>query len=97
MKFYRDTFPSETVTPKLHMMEEHVVPFLRQWKNGLGMYGEQGGEGIHPEFNRIHQIYCRMKPETRRLKMMVKEHYLRSLPDVQVRKPKIKKRKIQEV
>lgn len=52
MKFYRETFPSETVTPKLHMMEEHVVLFLRQWKNGLGMYGEKGGEGIHPEFNR---------------------------------------------
>lgn len=38
-----------------------------------------------------------MKPETRSPKMMVKEHHLRSLPDVQVRKPKIKKRKIQEV
>lgn len=95
MKFYRETFLSETVTQKLHMMEEHVIKFC-QWQNGLGLYGEQGGEGIHPEFSRIQQIYYQMKPETRRLKMMAKEHHLRLLPTVQMLKPVIKKEKLKK-
>ena len=42
MAHWRKTWPSETVTPKMHILEEHVVPFIRKWKLGLGFYGEQG-------------------------------------------------------
>ena len=97
MSFYREKFPTETITPKLHMLEDHVVPFLRKWESGLGLYGEQGGEGIHPEFNRLNQIYCRMTPDTRRLHSMMKEHHIRSNPEAKSMKPEIKRRKVSEV
>ncbi len=31
MSYYRESFPHATVTPKLHMLEDHVVPFLVWW------------------------------------------------------------------
>ena len=31
MDFYRDSFPRATITPKLHLLEDHVVPFLEKW------------------------------------------------------------------
>ena len=34
--YYRATMDSSFI-PKLHMLEEHVAPFIRQWRVGLGM------------------------------------------------------------
>ncbi|XP_072176962.1 uncharacterized protein [Diadema setosum] len=53
MTFCRHTFPNETVTPKQHLLEEHVVPFLSQWKAPAGLLGEQGGEAVHSQLNNI--------------------------------------------
>ena len=39
------------ITPKLHLLEFHVVPSSRRFGVGLGMLGEQGAESIHAEFN----------------------------------------------
>lgn len=36
-----------TITPKLHMLEDHVIPFLTKWGVGLGFLGEHGAESIH--------------------------------------------------
>ena len=36
LSFYRDSFPHATVTPKLHMLEDHVVPFLQEFGVGIG-------------------------------------------------------------
>ena len=47
LEYYRDSFPQATVLPKMHMLEDHVVLFLKQWKIGLGFLGEQGAESIH--------------------------------------------------
>ena len=43
-------FPHKSITPKLHMLEDHVCSFLRKWYIGLGFYGEQGIEGMHSVF-----------------------------------------------
>ena len=43
---YRSAFPTASITPKLHMVEDHIVDFLRQWKVGIGTLGEQGAESI---------------------------------------------------
>lgn len=61
---YRDSFPKASTTPKLHMLEDHVVDFLRKWKVGLGFLGEQGAESIHARFNSIRRNYVNM-PTTR--------------------------------
>ena len=42
MSHWRTNWPLETVTPKMHILEEHLVPFIQKWKLGCGFYGEQG-------------------------------------------------------
>ena len=39
IKFYRQAFPESTVLPKMHFLEDHVVPWLKKWKIGFGMMG----------------------------------------------------------
>lgn len=34
--------PGESISPKMHILEDHMVPFLKKWKLGCGFYGEQG-------------------------------------------------------
>ena len=46
MEFFRSNWPAESITPKLHMLEDHVCQFIKQWGFGLGVYDEQGGESI---------------------------------------------------
>ena len=42
-----------TIPPKLHMLEDHALEFIREWGVGFGFYAEQGGESIHAEFNSL--------------------------------------------
>ena len=74
-------WPDGTFPPKLHMLEDHAIDFVCKWKLGFGVYGEQGGESIHNEFNNLRNIYCRMQPSTRRLESMLHEHYRRVHPN----------------
>ena len=39
------------VTPKLHLLEDHIVLCIRRFGVGLGLLGEQGGEGLRHEMN----------------------------------------------
>lgn len=52
MKFYRASFET-SVTPKMHFLEDHVVPWVRRWKVGLSFHGEQGAESLHAEINKL--------------------------------------------
>ena len=40
-----------SMTPKFHILLEHVIPFCTQREEGLGMYSEQAGESVHHDFN----------------------------------------------
>ena len=78
MAYWRKNWPNKTIPPKMHMLEDHVVDFICEWKVGLGFYGEQGGESIHSEFNRLHHTNSAL-PNIRRVKYMLQQHYLKSL------------------
>ena len=60
MAYYRRHFPQASILPKMHMLEEHVVPFFNKWKAGFGMMAEQGAESIHARFNPIGTSYRSM-------------------------------------
>ena len=47
MNNIRKFFPEKNVTPKMHILENHVVPFLQNFNVALGRMSEQGGELIH--------------------------------------------------
>ena len=31
----------------MHFLEDHAVPWIKKWRTGFGVLGEQGGESIH--------------------------------------------------
>ena len=45
------------------------------------LYGEQGGESIHNEFNQLKITYFWMQLASRRLESMLQEHYRRIHPE----------------
>ena len=94
MSYYRQQFPMSSVTPKMHMLEEHLVPWLRRWKVGFGLLGEQGAESIHAYFNSLKRTYCGIPDRLKRLKQMMTEHHLHIAPDNIAVRPHIKKRKM---
>lgn len=93
LALYRDVFPEATITPKLHMLEDHVVPFLRKWKVGFGFLGEQGAESVHARFNTIRRNFVNMRNRAQRLEAIVREHHTQICPDNIIRQPKVKRRK----
>jgi hypothetical protein len=35
------------ISPKHHLLEHHCIPWMRMYKFGMGLHGEQGGEQLH--------------------------------------------------
>ena len=79
-----------TIAPKLHMLEEHVCPFLRQWHMSLGFQGEQGFEGIRSEFNTQSQHFDHLKKKDTRLRQILVNHHIATSAELtgKVSKPK---------
>ena len=96
LTYYRKEFPNASITIKLHLLEEHVLQFISKWRIGLGIYGEQGGESIHPEFNGLRSTYASVKPATKRLRVMLEQHHMKVQPVVKGLLPTVKKRKLQQ-
>ena len=94
LQYYRYTWPGETVTPKMHLLEDHAVDFMERWGSSFGIYGEQGAESMHASFNAMKVNYRSMHKPVERLKAMLKEHYLRVHPKSISIKPVPKKRKL---
>ena len=95
MEYYREKFPNATVLPKMHILEEHVVPWIRQWRVGFGLMGEQGAESIHTYFNGLKRTYNSIPDRVDRLRHTMREHLLHVSPVNVASRPAIKKRKIE--
>ena len=91
--YYRRHFPGESITPKLHFLEDHIVPWISQWHVGMAMHGEQGGEGIHKEFNKLDKIMSGIQDPLERLQATMREHIVSTDPGVNKEIPPVKKRK----
>ena len=83
MERYREEFPTATVLPKMHILEDHVVPWMRRLHMGARLMGEQGAEtqfqGIVNQLERLHYI--------------VQEHNVESTPGLNSLRPAPRKRK----
>ncbi|XP_077998240.1 uncharacterized protein LOC144451311 [Glandiceps talaboti] len=55
--YLRVNFPHVSITPKLHMLEEHVLPQIEKYRVGLGFLGENGVEAIHHKINESVRNY----------------------------------------
>ncbi|XP_057290698.1 uncharacterized protein LOC130657379 [Hydractinia symbiolongicarpus] len=94
MMHLRTNWPKVNISPKLHMLEDHVTEFIAKWNVGFGFYGEQGGESLHHEINRMSSRYSCIKNPVERLRNTLKQHFVNVNPESSQLKPKIKKRKI---
>lgn len=94
MAFYRETFPEASILPKMHMLEVHVVPWLRQYGVGLGLMGEQGAESIHAAINSIKKAYTNIPDKVKRLECILHEHHRQVCPTLAKQQPIIKRRKL---
>lgn len=94
MANFREQWPDESITPKLHILEDHVVPFLMKWKCGFGFYGEQGGESLHNQFNKMKHRFNNIKNPQERLRCLMRQHLLTGSPHAQSLRPA--KRKLNE-
>ena len=83
------------ITPKLHLVEHHVVSSIRRFGVSLGLLGEQGGESIHAEFNLLETTFSSVVGELEKLKMVVncKQHLLTTLPKQLATVPEARRRK----
>ena len=93
MQYLRGNWPKSNIGPKLHMLEDHVMEFLKRWRAGLGFFGEQGGESIHHEFKIMESRYANIKNPTDRLRYLMNQHLLAACPEAKILQPDIKRRK----
>ncbi len=92
--YYRATFPKATFLPKLHMMEDHVVAWIKKWNVGCGIMGEQGAESLHASFNYTERAYNNMRDRVARMKVLLKNHIVQVLPaNKELQPPLLKKRR----
>ena len=83
MNYARDTFPKESIIPKQHMLEHHCVSWIRKWGFGMGFHGEQGGERLHGECNKLKRDrFMGVKNKALQLELIVKTQHLKSCPDM---------------
>ena len=94
MSYLRVNFSYIRITPKLHMLEDHMFDFLFKWKTGCGLYGEQGVESAHNGINRMKHRYSNIKNDLDRLHYIMNQHLLSTHPKACVLKPKKKTRNL---
>lgn len=90
LEYYRDSFPHASILPKMHLLEDHLVPFLKEYGVGLGFLGEQGAESIHARFNQIQRNFSSMPNSAQRLECVMKEHFQQICPQNLSKQPQPK-------
>ena len=81
------------IMPKLHHLEEHVVPCMDHFGMGLSLLGEQGMESIHAEINNLERKFLAIPSPSDRLLTCVEQHFLATLPQNAALRPKAVPRK----
>ena len=68
------------VTPKLHLLECHLVDCMAHFNVGLGLLNEQGSESIHSAFNKLERMHSSVVTTLSRLKSCTEAHLHDTLP-----------------
>ena len=94
MSFYRAQFPDVPIIPKQHLLEYHCIPWMRNWKFGMGLHGEQGGEQTHATLNLLKGRAWGVKNEGEQLRVILKEHMAQVSPLLHPLLPSAKRKKL---
>lgn len=80
----------------MHLLEDHVVPWIQRWGLGAGLMGEQGAESIHAHLNRLEATYSSIPNRVDRLRYIFQTYSLETTPELASLRPEVKKRKKNE-
>ena len=97
LAFYRKEFPRATILLKMHIMEDHVIPWLRRWHVDAGLMGEQGAESLHSAIHSMEERYDSISNRLDRLKYIVNEHNILTAPALNTLRPMPKSRGRQSI
>ena len=75
------------------MLEDHAADFIETWSTGHGVMESMVLNPSIEVFNLLQRTYYSMRPATRRLQSMLKEHYRLGKPDAKALKPVIKRKR----
>ena len=92
MAIFRSAFQDVAVIPKQHILEMHCVPWIKKYKFGLGLLGEQGGELIHSSVAQLNRRSRAIRNAKARLKLIMQTQHLQCTPELLSLEPKIKTR-----
>ena len=73
-----------SITPKQHILEEHVCPWMHRWGVGMAKFGEQSGEQAHATVNAFKKSTSGIRNNGERLLFMLKQHFLLLSPQIQI-------------
>ena len=91
MTYFRKQFPKKVI-PKMHFLEDHIVPWMKAYGFGMGLHGEQGGEGTHRLFKKLRKTHSGIKQPLSQLEAMMKDHLVATHPQILKYKQPSKKR-----
>ena len=96
LRCYRSTFPSASILPKMHILEDHTIPWFRRHHVGAGLMGEQGAESVHAHMMHLDKRFDGIPDDVDRLKYLFKGQMLESAPSLTQLRPIPKKRKLKD-
>ena len=67
---------------------------IKKTKHGLAFTGEQGIESVHAQFNTLKRSFHGIRNDKDRLLATLREHHLKTSPQIHVEAPVPKKRKL---
>ena len=79
--YFREKFPGK-FTPKQHILEDHLVPFIQKWKIPIVLMGETGIEACHKDFNKLNRTMCNISNNLQRVTCVMKEYMVSIHPKV---------------
>ena len=68
------------VTPKLHLLEDHLISSMKHFGSALGALGEQGRESTHHKFNQLRSNLQNTNKDVDRLRVLVAQYLTTTLP-----------------
>ena len=66
------------ITPKLHLLEDHNMKFIEQYKHGLGFHGEQAVESVHAVFNTYLRMTSAIRERSKRIASIMRLHHTKN-------------------
>ena len=79
MVIYRRLFPNKTI-PKLHLLEHHCIPFIKQHGFALGLMSEHGTEASHQSIALIEKRACGIVNKLKKQKFILETHIIQNFP-----------------